>query len=452
MNLRDLKSIVREEIDRIIEKKGPGTVRPPQVTDKILPDHDTDSKVYGASTLTAGIDVDGKPNPPKKLGSRDIYNNPPTYKEPKTLSEGIVYHINNRLTLDENVFRPGTREFFSLFNEARDLWREGKYEATMEEYELFQGDIGKWAMFEGRMVPLDFPMWDEGLNESFADHYGDQHGEWIELSHDDLAASPEVYDEVFSIIDQSYAYVGGHANYKSAGDVRTSDTAVFALIDVDDDREVDAVRMNKGTSFGLKSIASATDGSQDAKSKLKDRIGKELTSRGYYAEVSDAAAAVALKKGAPPISSERVVRTILGGKDIEWHGENPDGKFPGTYGWYTRVIGGDPHTKIMVGLPNIGNLDEAKYKGRTVKLGKAGASKSGGRAHVFVRDPKTGNIKKVSFGSSMPDAMGSGPKAKARRKSFGERHGCADKTDKTKGGYWACRTTKLFGRNIPGWW
>ena len=97
-------------------------------------------------------------------------------------------------------------------------------------------------------------------------------------------------------------------------------------------------------------------------------------------------------------------------------------------------------------------LSEAKYKGRTVKLGAAGASKSGGRAHVYVRDPKTGNIKKVSFGSSMPDAMGSGPAAKARRKSFGERHGCSDKNDKTKGGYWACRSTKLFGRNIPGWW
>jgi hypothetical protein len=52
----------------------------------------------------------------------------------------------------------------------------------------------------------------------------------------------------------------------------------------------------------------------------------------------------------------------------------------------------------------------------------------------------------------MPDAMGSGPKAKARRKSFGERHQCSQKHDKTKGGYWACRATKLFGRNVPGWW
>ncbi len=175
------------------------------------------------------------------------------------LSEGLAYHLENRTPIDENVYRPGTQEFFDLFNEVRELWQRGLYEATDLEYELLQSDIGQWALFEGRMVPLDFPMWDEGL-------------------------------------------------------------------------------------------------------------------------------------------------------------------------------------------------DEAKYKGRTVKLGKSGASRSGGRAHVYVRDPQTGSIKKVSFGSGMPDAMGNSPKAKARRKNFASRHNCADKKDKTKPGYWACRSTKLFGRNIPGWW
>jgi len=98
-------------------------------------------------------------------------------------------------------------------------------------------------------------------------------------------------------------------------------------------------------------------------------------------------------------------------------------------------------------------LDEAKYKGKEVKLGAAGAKRSGsGRAHVYVRDPKSGNIRKVSFGSPMPDAMGDSEKAKKRRKNFGIRHGCADKKDKTKPGYWACRATKMFGRNIAGWW
>lgn len=438
--------------------------RPPQATksDTPLPSHDDKGKFFAASSKSDDMDHKGKKSRPKKLGEFDVYRGTEQHETAavskvgtrSNLSEGLRYHIQNQVSLDDNVYRPGTREFFDLFNEARELWRRGLYEATESEYELFQSDIGEWAMYEGRMVPLDFPMWDEdSLSESFADHYGKKHGEWAELSHEDLQDHPEIYEELFDIIDSSYSYIGGHANYSSAKAIANdNEVTVFALIDLDDDPEVDAARLSKLTNFGLKAVASATDGSQPAKAALKDRIGFELTSDGYYAEVSDAAAAVALKRGAPVVSSERAVRTVLGGKKIEWHGEHPMGEFPGTYGWYTRSIGGTPHTKIMVGLPRVGSLDEAKYKGRTVKLGAAGASRSGGRAHVYVRDPKTGNIKKVSFGSSMPDAMGSGPAAKARRKSFGERHGCSDKKDKTKGGYWACRSTKLFGRNIPGWW
>jgi hypothetical protein len=98
-----------------------------------------------------------------------------------------------------------------------------------------------------------------------------------------------------------------------------------------------------------------------------------------------------------------------------------------------------------------GDLSEAKYKGKEVELGKPKRG-SGGRAYVYVRNPKTGKVKKVSFGSSMPDAMGDSDAARKRRKSFGDRHNCADKDDRTQAGYWSCRATKFFGRNIPGWW
>ena len=98
------------------------------------------------------------------------------------------------------------------------------------------------------------------------------------------------------------------------------------------------------------------------------------------------------------------------------------------------------------------DISEAKYKGRKVKLGKKGAARTkGGKARVYVRNDK-GKVVKVEFGSSMPDAMGDSDDHKARRKSYGNRHNCADKKDRTKPGYWSCRLTKLFGRNIPGWW
>ena len=64
-------------------------------------------------------------------------------------------------------------------------------------------------------------------------------------------------------------------------------------------------------------------------------------------------------------------------------------------------------------------LEEAKYKGREVKLGAKGAKRAGGgKAYVYVRDPKTKKIKKVTFGSSLPDAMGDSDEHKKRRKSF----------------------------------
>lgn len=97
------------------------------------------------------------------------------------------------------------------------------------------------------------------------------------------------------------------------------------------------------------------------------------------------------------------------------------------------------------------SLVEAEYKGRKVELGKPSKG-SGGKSYVYVRNPKTGKVKKVTFGSSMPDAMGDSEAARKRRKSFGDRHNCADKKDRTKAGYWACRATKFFGRDVPGWW
>lgn len=102
------------------------------------------------------------------------------------------------------------------------------------------------------------------------------------------------------------------------------------------------------------------------------------------------------------------------------------------------------------------NLDEAEYKGRKVDLNKPKRG-DGGKAYVYVNSGKKDKdgkvkVKKVSFGSSMPDAMGDSDAAKKRRKSFGDRHNCSDKDDKTKPGYWSCRATKFFGRDISGWW
>ena len=81
-------------------------------------------------------------------------------------------------------------------------------------------------------------------------------------------------------------------------------------------------------------------------------------------------------------------------------------------------------------------INEAEFDGRDVDLNKPAR---GGRKKffVYVKDPKTGKIKKVEWGDPSMKVRISDPEA---RKSFAARHNCDDKDDKTKPGYWACRT------------
>jgi|TARA_R110000803_G_scaffold36513_1_gene78367 hypothetical protein len=80
-------------------------------------------------------------------------------------------------------------------------------------------------------------------------------------------------------------------------------------------------------------------------------------------------------------------------------------------------------------------LDEAEYQGRKVKLGKPmqGDVK---KFKVYVRDPKTKNVKKVNFGDPNMRIKKSNP---ARRRSFRARHNCASPGPRTKARYWSCR-------------
>jgi hypothetical protein len=83
----------------------------------------------------------------------------------------------------------------------------------------------------------------------------------------------------------------------------------------------------------------------------------------------------------------------------------------------------------------MGDIDEAKYQGREVPLGKpmAGDVK---KSKVYVRDPATGNVKKVNFGDPNMKIKKSNP---ARRKSFRARHNCDNPGSRLKARYWSCR-------------
>ena len=91
---------------------------------------------------------------------------------PKTiLSEGLKYHMDNALPLTEHVFRAGSTEYFNLWAEARALYARNILEVQGDDLEvLTETDLGNFGMFEGKKVPLDFPieLTEEEIDEAYS--------------------------------------------------------------------------------------------------------------------------------------------------------------------------------------------------------------------------------------------------------------------------------------------
>jgi hypothetical protein len=98
-------------------------------------------------------------------------------------------------------------------------------------------------------------------------------------------------------------------------------------------------------------------------------------------------------------------------------------------------------------------VTEAEFKGKDVQLNKP--KRGGSKAYyVYVKDPKTKRVKKVSFGSGGLRAKIRNSKAK---KAFAARHRCATKKDRTSPGYWSCNLPRYaqalgLGANSNTFW
>ena len=88
-------------------------------------------------------------------------------KEPVFISEGMFYHIENNLPLNESIYRPQSAMFLKLFVEARGLY-ESKHLVLCEadKYYFDNTDIGTFGEYNGIKVPLDLPLTEVFLNEA----------------------------------------------------------------------------------------------------------------------------------------------------------------------------------------------------------------------------------------------------------------------------------------------
>lgn len=108
--------------------------------------------------------------------------------------------------------------------------------------------------------------------------------------------------------------------------------------------------------------------------------------------------------------------------------------------WDDAVLVELDHTALSL-LQDVGaqfvdseDLNEAKYQGRTVPLGKP-MKGDVAKSKVYVRKPN-GKIVKVNFGDKKLSIKKHIP---GRRKSFRARHNCANPGPRWKARYWSCR-------------
>jgi hypothetical protein len=247
------------------------------------------------------------------------------------LSEGLKYHMDNNRPLTEHVYRAGSQNYFNLWAEARSLYSREILEIThKDDLEILtETDLGHFGMFEGKKVPLDFP---------------------IELTEEEI-------QELFTEAAKKY----------KKGDKLKIKLPNGKEFDVVFDRYL----KQDGVAFG----------------KFKDEYGEFETK---------------------PFSLDTII-----------------------------------------------NEAKKKKKKDNRPIGKPMRDTSGGKAYkVYVKDPKTGNIKTVRFGSGGLRAKINDPKA---RQAFAKRHKCSTKKDRTKASYWSCRLpryAKLLGlkSSFSGFW
>jgi hypothetical protein len=74
-------------------------------------------------------------------------------------SEGLQYHLENRIPLSESVYRFGSESWIELVNEVRSLYESGIMEISPLDEDIINSDIGQKGIFEGQEVILDCPFY-----------------------------------------------------------------------------------------------------------------------------------------------------------------------------------------------------------------------------------------------------------------------------------------------------
>ena len=137
---------------------------------------------------------------------------------------------------------------------------------------------------------------------------------WFPLSKGEIK---DVEEEILDLIQNAYAPIGGHPNYKSVSDLAGSD---YEIIDLDDDPELDAVSVTKKRAGGTKHVGIGHDGTSQGKRGAIGRTIDKLDEPSNYIEASGAIENILRKANVTQVTDEETIRKALkgiGGRDYD---------------------------------------------------------------------------------------------------------------------------------------
>jgi hypothetical protein len=302
------------------------------------------------------------------------------------LSEGLQYHIDKKIPLFETVYRIGSDKHLALIKEARKMYSRNVINLCEDDEALIKTHLGEFALYEGESVPLDLPM--------------------LEQTYSGFLKNPEDPDS------EKFEPTGSVAQFRE--ELR----ALFGKFK-GDLKNPEFIKGVAQIMVNWKSLLRSQLNENKAIITFKnDYEVKMNTGEGYDDDFENFEA------------GEREQVYILDKNDKRVHVEFGDGT--------NAYI---PTSLISIqdkSLNEDEQLDEKKKAKKKEKKDpplnkpKRGGSKA---YYVYVRDPKTKKIKKVSFGSG---GLRAKIKNKEARNAFAARHNCKNKKDRTKAGYWSC--------------
>jgi len=103
------------------------------------------------------------------ISFKDFINQSPSPMEliqKVKVSENLKYHLDNKISLSENVFRLYSQSYFDLIKEVRELYENDMISINDDDFELISSDIGETANYNGEIIYLDCPVVDNEINEA----------------------------------------------------------------------------------------------------------------------------------------------------------------------------------------------------------------------------------------------------------------------------------------------